>query len=289
MTANAKLPAPFEGTATLQESLDGRRRLLGFAALALLALLLLAWKCKGGAPAASEIDPALLNEPRQEATEREPFEFTHEGRTVRVRPVADYELWGLVVSHNNIESVADIYHDSSSVDTKDLCVVWGNNLVSGELAKVTFKSGPWTCYYRYPEGVRFLGSEMSNNHMVTDKDSLRSDLDDIRIGDQIHVKGALVNYQVDDWQDFWRRTSTVRTDGGNGACEVFFFDELEVLVPGTPFWYLLFNGTLFLLALVPVIFLHSIWVDSMRLAKVAYRKPAFDGPAPDVWPGEVRD
>ena len=99
--------------------------------------------------------------------------MSHEGRTVRVRPVAEYQLWGLVVSHNDIESVADIYHDSSSIDTKDLCVVWGSNLESGELDKVSFESGPWTCYYRYPEGVRFAGSKMSNNHMITDRESLR--------------------------------------------------------------------------------------------------------------------
>lgn len=255
-------------------------------ALTLVGLCLLAWLNKGALPAPAEIDPALLAEPRQEPTEREPFEFTHEGRTVRIRPVAEYELWGLVVSHNNIESIADIYHDSSSVDTKDLCVVWGSNLQSGELDKVEFESGPWTCYYRYPQGVRFVGSEMSNNHLVTDSDELRAALDDIRIGDQIHVKGALVDYQLDDWRDFWRRSSRVRTDGGNGACEVFYFEELEVLVSGTPVWYGLFRGSLWLLAAVGGLFLHSIWIDSMRLAKAARPQSALAGPAPDIWPGD---
>ncbi len=287
MPFHLRPPVGIERQTTLQDSLDGRRRALGFVALALVALALLAWRNKGSLPPPSEIHPALLDEPLQEATEREPFEFTHKGHTVRVRPVAEYELWGLVVSHNNIKSIADIYHDSSSVDTKDLCVVWGENLRSGEIGKVTFESGPWTCYYSYPEGVRFQSSEMSNNHLVTDSDALRGELDDIRIGDQIHLKGALVNYQVDDWREFWRRSSTVRTDGGNGACEVLFFEEIEVLVPGTPFWYGLFHATLVLLALLTVIFLHTIWVDSMRLAKAAYRKPAFTGPAPDVWPGEA--
>lgn len=274
---------------TLQGSLEGRRRILGFVALALFVLLVLAWRNRGGLPAPSEIDPALLNPPLQEATEREPFEFAYKGHTVRVRPVADYELWGLVVSHNNIRSIADIYHDSSSVDTKDLCVVWGSNLQSGELARVEFESGPWTCYYRYPEGVRFVGSEMSNNHLVTDDEALRSALAGIRIGDQIHVKGALVDYQVDDWRDFWRRSSRVRTDGGNGACEVLFFDEIEVLVPGTPFWYRLFTTTLFLLALVAGLVLHSIWADSMRFARAVKRPPAFQGPPPDIWPGEGKE
>ncbi len=288
MSSAAKPSPPSQPKRTLPAPLDGRRRALGYIALALVALLLLAWKNKGGFPDASEIDPALFEEPRQEATEREPFEMTHEGHTVRVKPVAEYELWGLVVSHNNIRSVADIYHDSSSLDTKDLCVVWGSNLQSGELGRVSFESGPWTCYYSYPEGVRFAGWEMSNSHLITDQETLRADLDDIRVGDQIRVKGALVNYQLDDWQDFWRRSSTARTDSGNGACEVLFFEEIEVLVPGTPLWYLLFQVTLFLLALVPVIFIHSLWMDAKRLAEAASRKPAFAGAAPDIWQEDGR-
>ena len=112
---------------TLQESLEGRRRILGFVALALFALLVLSWKNRGGLPDPGGIDPALLREPLQEASEREPFEFAYKGHTVRVRPVADYELWGLVVSHNNIRNISDICHDSFSVDTNDLCVSCGRS------------------------------------------------------------------------------------------------------------------------------------------------------------------
>lgn len=286
MTVPSQPSAPLP-PGVLHPPLDGRRRALGYLTLALVALLVLAWTKKGDLPDPAEIHPALLQAPLQGATEREPFEMSHEGHTVRIRPVAEYELWGLVGSHNDIESIADIYHDSSSLDTKDLCVVWGSNLESGELAKVSFESGPWTCYYRYPEGVRFAGSKMSNNHMITDRENLRSDLAKIRIGDQIRIRGALVQYQLDDWQDFWRATSTERTDSGNGACEVIFFDEIEILVRGTPYWYLLWNATLLLLALVPAIYVHSIWLDSKRLADAARRKPAYAGAPPEIWPEEA--
>jgi hypothetical protein len=270
-------------------SLDGRRRRLGYFALALLALLCLAWMRKGRLPVPAEVLPDLLLPPVQETTERAPFEFEYRGHRVRVRPVAEYELRGVVVSSNDITSIADIYHDKTSVDTKDLCVVWGSNLESGQLARVEFESGPWTCYYRYPDGVRFRGSEISNNHLVTDRDDLRAALDDIRVGDQIRVRGALVDYQLDDWDDFWRRTSRVRTDAGNGACEVFFFDEIEVLERATPFWYLLFSVARFLLALVPAAFLHSLWVDAGRSARAAAPKPVFSGTPPEIWPGPERE
>lgn len=271
MHSTEKPPTPVHRrTSPLPQPLDRRRRAIGFAALGLVVVLVLSWTQKGDLPSPSAVAPALLHPPVQEKTERESFEFSYEGNKVRVRPVAEYELWGLVVSHNNISSVADIYHDSSSVDTKDLCVVWGTNLQSGSLGKVEFESGPWTCYFRYPPGVRLDGREISNNHLITDREELRDLLDEVRVGDQVHLRGALVDYQLDDWGDFWRRSSRVRSDSWDGACEVLFFDELEILVAGTPFWYALFKLTLALLALVPVAYLHSIWTDASRLAKAAY-------------------
>jgi hypothetical protein len=247
----------------------------------------LSFKLKGALPDASAMLPEMQQEPVQTETEREPFGITYRGKNVAVVPVAEYELWGLVVSHNNIESIADIYHDSSSIDTKDLCVVWGSNLVNGDLEKIRFKSGPFFCYYWVPNGAQFRGRELSNNHMITDDKALRAQLADVNIGDQIRFKGALVNYQVEDWQDFWRASSTIREDGGGGACEVVYFEEIEVLQAGTPFWYLLFDLTRLLLVVVPLLWLHTIWIDAQAAKSIYAPEPAFDGPAPDVWPGAI--
>lgn len=178
--------------------------------------------------------PQSFSPPRQTATGRAPFEFAYRGRACRVRPVATYELWGLVVSHNDIESVADIYHDRSSVDTKDVCVVWGDNLRQDDYRRVKFWSGPFTCYFRIPDGARLALDGVGNNHLITDRPQVRSAIGRVRIGDQIHLQGLLVDYQMDDWEDFWRQTSTVRNDSG---CEVVFVESLEVLRRGTPGWY----------------------------------------------------
>jgi hypothetical protein len=175
--------------------------------------------------------------------------------------VATYELWGLVVSHNNIHSVADIYHDSTSVDTKDLCVIWGDNLDSDDYRRVDFKSGPWTCYFRYPQGVVFDHDSLGNNHLITDNPAIRRALDDVRIGDQIHLTGQLVNYQMDDWQGFWRRTSTRRDDND---CEVIFLEELEVLRRGTPGWYLLYRLGWTTLIALPLVYLFLMWIEAGR-------------------------
>jgi hypothetical protein len=47
------------------------------------------------------------------------------------------------------------------------------------------------------------------------------------VGDQIYLKGALVNYESDKYGT--RQTSTTRRDLGNQACEVVLVDELEIL------------------------------------------------------------
>jgi hypothetical protein len=235
------------------------RRLIGPLFLGVLALTLVAWTQKGRLVEPDEIDPALLQSPRQELHEGEVFSFEYKGKQCRVQPVGTYEMWGLVVSHNNIDSVADIYHDSTSVDTKDLCVIWGANLESADFRRIDYKSGPWTCYFQYPGGVEFHHDGLGNNHLITDRPGLRRALERVRVGDQIHLEGLLVDYQMEDWEGFWRRTSTRRDDND---CEVLFFENIEILHRGTPGWYLLFKIGWITLLILPAAYVVLMWIEA---------------------------
>lgn len=235
------------------------RRLLARAFPAAILLVIAAGLLKGRPIDHSRIAPELLRAPRQEATTRDAFSFVYKRRECRVRPVAEYELWGLVVSHNNIESVADIYHDSSSVDTKDLCVLWGDNLASNDFHRVEFRSGSWTCYFSYPDGVAFRHDGLGNNHLITDQPSMRDRIAGVRVGDQVRLKGFLADYQMDDWGSFWRQTSTVHTDSD---CEVVFVEELEILARGSPGAYLAYRLGWIFVALIPVAYLALTWLEA---------------------------
>ncbi len=217
------------------DSLPMLRRSSGRLCLAGLLLVVLGSWRRGRLDPPAAMMAELLQPPQQTATARSPFEFEYRGRACRVRPVASYELWGLVVTHNDIESVADIYHDRSSVDTKDVCVIWGDNLRREDYQRVKFWSGPYTCYFRIPDGARFALDGAGNNHLITDRPEIREAIAGVRIGDQIHLRGLLVDYQMDDWETFWRQTSQARNDSD---CEVVFVESLEVLRRGTPGWYL---------------------------------------------------
>jgi hypothetical protein len=225
----------------------------------LLALVLLAsaWWMKRRPIAPEAIDPTLLRAPAQTATTRRPFAFEFRGGTVRVKPVAEYSVTGLVMSQNDVESFADIYHDASSVDTKDLCLLWGESLESEDFHWVRVTSGPFTCYFRYPQGIRFEPHDLGNHHLITDDDEMRGRVEAVHAGDQIRIRGLLVDYQMDDWGERWRETSTVRDDEG---CEVVFVEDFEVVRPGAPLWHRLYRAGWWSIATLPVLWVILLWL-----------------------------
>lgn len=203
-----------------------------------------AWTQKGKLPPAKDIRRESWRVPLQKETDAQPFSFSYLGRPFDVRPLAAYEFWGILVSHNDISSFADIYHDEKAVDTKDVCVAWGEAAANPEISKVKFKSGPFTCYFSYPGDVVFQQQHVSNTHFVTDDPLVRATIAGLKVGDQIHARGWLVSYRPADEPNNWRTSSMTRADTGPGACEVMFVKELQVPAPGTPGWYALWQWAL---------------------------------------------
>jgi hypothetical protein len=200
-----------------------------------------AWALRGSLPGPEELRSEVLRAPRQTATRRAGFTFAYEGETYEVAPRAEYELWGLVVSHNDPTGVWDMYHDASSVDTRDLCVIFGQNAARADYQEVDFTSGAWTCFYEYPGGVRFSSEAIANNHLITSDDAVRARIGSIHVGDQVRLRGLLVDYRGGKSPDSWRRTSTTRRDSEQGACEVVFVEEIDVLARATPGWYVAYD------------------------------------------------
>lgn len=188
-------------------------------------------------PDYTSIDERLRMPPMQQSINVPSFQIDYKERSYEVRPRASYELHGLIVSQNNPQGIADIYHDSTSIDTKDFCVIWGANIRSNEFKKVSYWSNAWTCYCEWKEsGLRFWPELLSNNHLITDSDTIRRKIARVGIGDQVRIKGILVDYKEIATNSGWRNSSLVRTDTGNGACEVIFVKELNVLRSTNTIW-----------------------------------------------------
>jgi hypothetical protein len=190
-------------------------------------------------PAESELLPALQNPPEQNEISERAFIMDWRGSQYVLHPVADYKLTGLVVSRNDIGGISDIYHTSDSVDVVDVCVVWGDNARPEVYKNYEFGSEPFSCWYRpktWPPATELHIDELSNTHVLAKDESLARRLSRVHLGDQIRLRGRLVNYNPAGASEQLRRSSTVRTDTGNGACEVMYVEQFDLLKPGNPGW-----------------------------------------------------
>jgi len=202
--------------------------LTGFIILSFL-ILIGSWLSTKQLPLSNDIVSEMLNEPVQTPTREKPFDFYYRKKQYLVKPVANYELWGVVVTHNNITGMTDITHTEDSVDLKDLCVVWGDNIKANHYREVSYSSGDFTCFFSYQRPLQFNHSQLSNNHLLSDNKQVRDLIRGTNIGDQIYLKGMLVNYAPASNPQWVRRSSTIRNDAGKRACEVVFVNDFEII------------------------------------------------------------
>lgn len=192
-------------------------------------------------PQPGELRPELRNEPAQEPTQAPPFEASVAGITYRIKPLADYEIWGLVVSAHDSSAWWDWIHDAfnDQINVVDLCVVFAENVASGGYVGLDYSSGQFVCYVRTSsteKWQRFSMRALSNNHLLADRPSIARTLRSVRIGDQVRIRGWLAEYAHDHGFPFRRGTSLTRDDTGNGACETIYVQDVEVLRAGGGPW-----------------------------------------------------
>lgn len=194
-------------------------------------------------PKPSEVlEEIIFEEPIQNGVTSSDITKQFPDYTYNLHPVADYTLKGVVVSQHNTKSFTDISHEFDSINTKDLCLVWGENISNKSYRKVRFSSGDFTCYWRWnkPIDPPFVNSSGSNNHIIPATKEIKNSIDAIGIGDQIELTGKLVSYKITDNETGKilgeRGTSTTREDTGNGACEVVYVTNAKILRKNVPWW-----------------------------------------------------
>jgi hypothetical protein len=88
--------------------------------------------------------------------------------------------------------------------------------------------------------------QLSNNHLISNDETVRDQVKDIAIGDQIRVRGYLSSYGSAEGGK--RGTSTTRTDTGDGACETVFVERFDIIGPATNLWRISMWASLAVLA-----------------------------------------
>jgi hypothetical protein len=178
---------------------------------------------------------ALQNEPLQTVTDKDPFSLEVKKHNYEIQPLFEYELWGLIVEDHDSSSWIDTSHQQwgDFLNTKDICVIWGQNLTNRYLKDLKFSHGDWTCYVKTSSSEAwssFKWEQLSNNHLLPGNSDIESRIKSAHIGDEIHLKGQLVNYSINRGPQ--RISSTNRTDRENGACE----NEFKILSRHNALW-----------------------------------------------------
>jgi len=219
-----------------------------------LVALLSFWN-RNDLPPASAMLPALAEEPVQEPTTKEPFAVEYSGVRYEVEPQFEYELNGMVVSYRQHDGSSRMHRAANDhLNVADLCVVWGDTATSSHLSEIEFWNGDFTCNFETSDSAAWESirpEQISNNHLISDDDAIRDLVGDVRIGDQVRVRGWLAAYGSGTNR---RGTSMRRDDAGNGACETIFVSDFDVIGPTAGPWRAALYASLAVLALA--LFLH---------------------------------
>src|SRR5262245_14466903 len=215
-------------------------RTLNKAAMTVSALtLLVAFWNRNDLPGTIDLDGKLKDEPRQRETHNQPGTVSYAGVEYLVEPVYDYELYGLVVSYRQHDGESSMHRWSNDhLNMADVCVVWSDTAFSPTLSRLDFWNGIFTCNVQTRDSVawsNFKMNQLSNNHLISADPFIRDRVAQIRIGDQVHIKGSLARYGAVG-NGGLRGTSTSRDDTGDGACETILVDDFEIVVPGFSGW-----------------------------------------------------
>jgi hypothetical protein len=207
------------------------------------------------------IAPEVLNPPLQRKIDfADIIRFKRNGYAYELSPLYDYEINALVVSKMNYKMFS--IEKFEKVFPYDLCLIWGSNVSSGLYRNTTLKFSQDCrfCWAQWQGDVNFHWDEISNNHLLIDNSQLESKVRSLVIGDQVKIRGKLVNIKAgilgkpdayDSSQYSWS-TSVTRKDNGAGACEVIYVEDVSVLRRANVISNFLFHLSLYSLLVLAV-------------------------------------
>ena len=219
------------------------KRLLKYTLLLSIVLFCFSAWNRNKLPSPEMIMPQLADAPIAAPTASPAFIVQTGKKPYLIEPVREYELYGLVVSKHNARGWRGQIHKEvgDHINVADLCVLWGPNAIQGYYQGASFSSAQFTCYVQ-PANRDFSPDFFSNNHMLSDDKRIISQLHDINIGDQIHLKGYLANYskfQRGKWEKV-RNTDLTIGGYGNTTCETIYATQLNVLKKNRNIWQWLY-------------------------------------------------
>jgi hypothetical protein len=179
----------------------------------------------GGEPAAGPLSDRPLN--RQGDTRREPFSLRARDRDLNIKPLAHYEVRGVVLSETHYW-----IDDSAPLSPVDLCIAWGGiaepKIFRQLSVSQSYRWCSWTYRESFPYDNGFINRNMANTHIIPATGTLAAAAGRVRGGDWVEIEGELVVISGRlKGREFTWRSSLSRDDEGGGACEVLYLTRLQ--------------------------------------------------------------
>jgi hypothetical protein len=142
----------------------------------------------------------------------------------RVTPRASYDIEARVLSVEPYKM-----DGGAKLSPIDFAVGWGPMSDSAVLDHFRITQGA-RFFTIYPDETAIdlrtalLGS--ANMHLIPSTGRIRDQLEDVRPGNIVRLRGYLVSVEGPD--GYMWNTSLTREDTGAGACELFYVEEVEI-------------------------------------------------------------
>jgi len=163
-------------------------------------------------------DPTQVNLPSNEPE----FDFG----AFHLKPLARFAVDGRLL-HSKIYQ----YDRGASLVPIDLAIGWGPMSDQQVLDRLHISQSMRFFWYEYkmppPIAVEQIVNHATNIHIIPSTPELAARCKSLRSGALVHLSGELVQAtgpNIGTW-----RSSLSRTDSGNGACELLYLEEMELL------------------------------------------------------------
>ena len=144
----------------------------------------------------------------------------------KLRPMAAYQLRGRVLGTKKYRSGF-----GSDLVPVDVAVGWGRMSDQAVLDQFTFSMSNRFFFYKWSDQPAIPPDEImcsaANNHIIAASPAVRKAVSALLPGHIVTMRGYLVNASHPDGSTW--NSSLRRDDTGNGACEVFYVEELSAV------------------------------------------------------------
>lgn len=222
--------------------------------LFLLLIFIITFFTRNNFRSVTDIMPEVLGQPHQYKIGDAPvIKFEKNGYAYMLTPIYDYEISALIVSKMNYRVFSIEKYDK--VFPYDLCLIWGSNVGSGLYRNESLKFSQdcrW-CFAQWYGDVKLEWEEFSNNHLLINNPVLESKIKSLVVGDQVKIKGQLVNVKAGligkpgsfDTSAYTWNSGVEKTGLGAGACKVIYVEEIDILKKANVISYFLFRLSMY--------------------------------------------